>query len=111
MAKKKGINKNNVIRVVISIIYIALGIGSVFSALSALLALDLIGILTSAVGVIMFLAGLFGLLKVRTAICRTFGIIIFIAAGFTFVWSLIKGNFQIMPLVQALLAWLFIAVI
>lgn len=72
--------KSNSCRVVISLIYIIIGVDSlvpsVKSALGAALDLDLIGILSASAGILMLLAGLFGILDVKRGVCRTMGIVI-----------------------------------
>ena len=102
-------SKTNSCRVVISLIYIIIGIDSlvpsVRTALKSALDLDLIGIL-------MLLAGLFGILDVKRGVCKTMGIIIFVVSAFMFVWSLVKGQgYQRDGLIGAALAWLFIVCI
>jgi len=91
------------LRLIISILYLIWGVGSVFLALQALLALDIGGILAAASGVIMFVAGLLGLLKAKPAVCRICGLI-------TFVLALVSAilSFSIGSVVTAVLAWLFI---
>ena len=98
---------------VISLIYIIIGIDSlVRTALKSALDLDLIGILTASVGILMLLAGLFGILDVKRGVCKTMGIIIFVVSAFMFVWSLVKGQgYQRDGLIGAALAWLFIVCI
>ncbi|MDD6260762.1 MAG: hypothetical protein PUA74_06745 [Clostridiales bacterium] len=106
-------SKTNSCRIVISLIYIVMGIDSLIpsieSALRSALELDIIGILTASVGILMLLAGLFGILDVKRGVCRTMGIIIFAVSAFMFVWSLLKGQgYQRDGLIGAALAWLFI---
>lgn len=106
-------NKTNSCRIVISLIYIVMGIDSLIpsieAALRSALELDIIGILTASVGILMLLAGLFGILDVKRGVCRTMGIIIFAVSAFMFVWSLLKGQgYQRDGLIGAALAWLFI---
>ena len=93
-------------RVVISIIYIIWGITAPASVLKSLLELDLAGIVTAAVGVLMLLAGIYTLLAIKKAKVRTFGVIIFLAAVASVVLSLPEINF--VSIVTAVLAWLFI---
>ena len=106
-------SKTNSCRIVISLIYIVMGIDSLIpsieAALRSALELDIIGILTASVGILMLLAGLFGILDVKRGVCRTMGIIIFAVSAFMFVWSLLKGKgYQRDGLIGAALAWLFI---
>ncbi len=99
--------KKNVTRVIISIIFIAYGISSVFSAFEALLELDFAGILGCALGLLMFVTGLFGLVKTKIKVCRVLGVIICILSALEFALALVGGAFAVQPLVQALLAWLY----
>lgn len=98
----------NVVRVILSILYIIWGIAAPLSLIRAIIAFDLAAILGVAGGVLMLLAGVLGLLKVKVGLCRTFGVIIFLINGASFVLALLGGAFQLTPLVSALLAWLFI---
>ena len=98
--------KRGLIRVLISIVYIIWGIMAPFSALKALLALDLTGIVTAAVGVLMLIAGFYGLLDVRRAKIRTFGVIIFVVAVASIILALPTIN--VVSIVTAVLAWLYI---
>ncbi len=100
-------SKKNVTRVIISIIFIAYGISSVFAALDALLNLDFAGILGCALGVIMFVTGIFGLVKSQIKVCRVLGVIICILSALEFALALAGGAFVVQSLVQALLAWLY----
>ena len=96
-------------RVIISIIYIIWGIMAPISAFQALLALDLTGIVTAAVGVLMLIAGFFGLLGIKRAKVRTFGVVIFVVAVVSIVLALPAINF--ISIITAALAWLFIIAI
>ena len=93
-------------RVLISLLYIIWGIAAPVSALKALIALNVSGILTAAVGVLMLAAGIFGLLGIKKAKVRLFGVIIFIAAVISVVVSLPAIN--LVSIITAVLAWLFI---
>ena len=104
---KKG--TKNVLRVVISIVYIVWGLWSPISAFKAVLALDMGAIISAAVGVITLLAGIFGLLGAKKSMCRTMGVIIFIGAIVAIVFALPTINVN--AIVNAILAWLFIACI
>ncbi len=100
-------SKKNVTRVIISIIFIAYGISSVFSALDALLDLDFAGILGCALGVLMFVTGILGLIRSQIKVCRVLGVIICILSSLDFALALVGGAFVVQSLVQALLAWLY----
>ena len=102
---KKG--TKNILRVLISIVYIVWGIWSPFSALEAVIALDIGAIISAAVGILTLLAGIFGLVGVKKSKCRAFGIVIFVCAVLSTVFSLPAINVN--SIVNAILAWLFIA--
>lgn len=103
---KKSTKK--ILKVVISILYIIWGITAPLTAISAILAFDLSAIIGAAVGVLMLLAGIFGLLGIKSDKCKLFGAIIFIGAAVSFVLSLLGGGFAWSNIVSAILAWLFI---
>ncbi len=111
MATKKKKSSNNLTRVLISIIFIALGTSSVISAVQGLVTLNLnIGIAT-ALGILMFVTGIISFCKKMVA-CRVLGVIICILSVIMFVLSLPSatlGSLQApaLYLTQALLAWLF----
>ena len=100
-------NKKNVTRIIISIIFIAYGISSVFMAFDALLDLDLVGILSCTLGVLMFVTGIFGLVNAKIKVCRVLGVIICVLSALEFALALLGGAFVVQSLVQALLAWLY----
>lgn len=99
----------NILRVIISLVYIVWGIYSPISAIQAILALDLGAILSATVGVLTLLAGIFGLVGIKKSKCRVFGIVIFIFSAVAAVMALpaISTN----SIVNAILAWLFIVCI
>jgi hypothetical protein len=96
----------NVLRIVISIVYIIWGIYSPISAIKAILAFDIAAIISAAVGVLMLLAGIFGLFGLKKGKCRAFGVVIFIAAIVSVVVAL--PSISVNSIVTAILAWLFI---
>lgn len=99
----------NILRIIISIVYIAWGIWSPVSAIEAILALDPGAIISAAVGLLTLLAGIFGLFGAKKSKCRAFGIIIFVCAVASAVFSL--PVIAVNSIVNAILAWLFIACI
>ncbi len=101
---KKG--TKNILRVIISIVYIIWGIMSPLSVINAILALNVAAIVAAAVGVLTLLAGIFGLVGVKKSKCRVFGIIIFVCAVISAVFSL--PVISVNSIVNAILAWLFI---
>jgi len=96
----------NVLRIVISIVYIIWGIYSPVSAIEAILALNIPAMVSAAVGVLMLLAGIFGLFGLKKGKCRAFGIVIFIFAIVSVVLAL--PTISVNSIVTAVLAWLFI---
>jgi len=96
-------------RVIIGIIYIIWGIAAPVSALKALIALDLNGIITAAVGVLMLIAGIYGLLGIKKSKARSFGVVIFVFALISVALALPTINFT--SIITAVLAWLFIVAV
>ena len=101
---KKGTKR--FLRVIISIVYIIWGIFSPLSAIEAILALDGPAIISSCVGILMLLAGFFGLFGMKKVKCRVFGVIIFVFAIVSVVLAL--PAISVNSIVTAILAWLFI---
>jgi hypothetical protein len=101
---KKG--TKNVLRIVISIVYILWGIYSPISAIQAVLALNIPALISAGVGILMLLAGIFGLIGMKKIKCRIFGIIIFVFSLVAVITALptISAN----SIITALLSWLFI---
>ena len=102
MAKSK-----NATRVIISIIFIAYGVDGVVRALKKLLEFDLLGVVSCALGILMFITGIFGILKSQIKVCRALGVIVCILSAFNFILALAGGAFVTQMLVQALLAWIY----
>ncbi len=102
MAKKKDVTK-----IIISIIFIAYGISSAVYAIKALLDLDLVGIVGCALGLLMFITGIFGLFTNKVKVCRVLGVFVCILSVIDFALALAGGAFVVNSLVQALLAWLY----
>jgi len=96
----------SILRVIISLIYIVWGIYSPISVLNAIISLNVGAIVSAAVGLLTLLAGIFGLIGIKKAKCRVFGIIIFIFSIVAAVLALptIATN----SIINAILAWLFI---
>lgn len=97
----------NVWRVIISLLYIIWGIAAVTSAIEAVVTLNVPAIIDAATGVLMLLAGIFGLIGIKSAKCKLFGAIIFICAVASVVLSL-GGGIAWRSVISAVLAWLFI---
>ena len=96
----------NIFRVLISILYIIWGIAAPLTVLKALVELNVNAILSASVGVLMLLAGIFGLFGLKKGACRAFGIVIFVLAVVSIVTALPAIAAQ--SIVSAILAWLFI---
>ena len=93
----------SILRIVISIIYIAWGIFSPLSAIQAIIDLNLGAILSAGVGVLTLLAGIFGLIGIKKTKCRIFGIVIFVFSVVSAVVAI-----SVNSVITAVLAWLFI---
>ena len=104
MAKK---GKAQLTRILISLVFIAFGLDSVIRTLELLLEFDVSGILSCAVGVLMFVTGIMGLFKVKIDICRVFAVIVCILSAANFITALLQPSFQTQMLVQAILAWVY----
>ena len=103
-----AVNKNTKIRCVISLIYIFTGISSVYQALNALLSIDLVGIFTSALGVLMFVAGICGLFSVKPKACNMLGFSIMLLSGASLAYVIVMTKTLDFNLAnQFLLSWLF----
>ena len=102
---KKG--TKNVFRVIISIIYIIWGIWSPVSAFDAIVSLDVGAMISAGVGILTLLAGIFGLLGIKKIKCRIFGIVIFVLSVVAIVFAL--PAISVNSIINAILAWLFIA--
>lgn len=96
----------NILRVIISIIYIVWGFYAPLSALKAVIALDVGAIASAAVGVLMLFAGIFGLFGLKKTKCRVFGIIIFVCSLASVILAL--PSISASAIITAVLAWLFI---
>lgn len=119
MATKKKSSTNNLTRILISIIFLALGTSSVISAfqdlvtssLQDLLSLNLGISIATILGVLMFITGIISFCGKMVA-CRVLGVIICIFSVILFVLSLPSCTLSTLQapalyLTQALLAWLF----
>ena len=99
----------NILKIIISIIYIAWGILSPLSAIQAIIALDISAILSATVGVLTLLAGIFGLIGIKKTKCRIFGIVIFVFSVIAVVVAI--PDISVRGIITAVLAWLFIVCI
>ena len=111
MAQNTQKSSRNLTRILISIIFIALGTSSVISVLQDLVTLNLnIGI-AAALGILMFITGIVSLCGKMVA-CRILGVIICLLSAAMFILSLPSATLGTLQapalyLTQALLAWLF----
>ena len=94
-------------RIVVSILYIIWGIGAPLSAWHALLDLNAAAMLSAAAGIIMLLAGIFGLFGIKPIKRRIFGIIILVLALISVAASVGSSSLW-QPVVLAVLAFLYI---
>ncbi len=109
MAKKKMKNSTkNVLKIIISIIYIIWGIYAPIQAFGAIVTLDLPAMMSATVGVLTLLAGIFGLFGMKKKKCRIFGAVIFVFSLISVAVSLMSQSISITSIINALLAWLFI---
>ena len=102
MAKKK-----NLTRPLISLVFIAYGIDSVVRAFGFLLDFEIGGVLSCALGLLMFIMGVVGLCKVRANVCKVLAVIVCILSAASFIMGLLSLSFGTQMLVQALLAWVY----
>ncbi len=101
-------SKYKQIRGVISLIYILTGVSSVVQAFESLLALDLIGIFASALGVLVFVAGICGFFSVKPRACHLLGFTIMILSAASLIYAIVIGKtFDFTIANQFLLSWLF----
>ncbi len=103
-------------RVVISIVYIFMGVGTLLTALDVLKGLfhgvmpGTTSLLTAVVGVITLLAGIFGLFKLKRSASIWMGVLIFAVSVLNLVFAVLDLDFHTVgtALMQAAIAWLYI---
>lgn len=101
-------SKYKQIRTVISLIYILTGVSSVVQMWNSLLSLDLLGIFASALGVLMFVAGICGLFRVKPTALHWLGVAVMLLSLASLVYSvLVSHSFSFTIANQFLLSWLF----
>ena len=111
MASKKG----SVTRVLISIAFIALGLGFALDAVSNLLEMDFASVfaINSVLGVLMFVLGIMGISKASMKACRVIAVLVCILAIASFVLTVFSLDLkQILggittTFVWGLLAWIY----
>ncbi len=108
-------SSRNLLRIIVSVVFIALGLASaipgVIGILKALPAIHLYVILAVAFDVVMFLAGLLGLMKMKKSVCVVLSVILFVGFAVSAV-SAIFANAPILDvvfaIVKAVIAWFYI---
>ena len=101
-------SKYKQIRGVISLIYILTGVSSVVQAWHSLLDLDLLGVFASALGVLIFVAGICGFFSIKPSACHTLGWIIMFLSLASLVYAIVmQKTFDFNIANQFLLSWLF----
>lgn len=101
-------SKYKQIRGIISLIYILTGVSSVIQVFDSLLSLDLIGILASALGVLMFVAGIFGFFSVKPRVLHLLGFAVMLISAAALAYAVIVlRSFDFTVANQFLLSWLF----
>lgn len=104
-------SKSKLTRVIISIIFLALGASSVVASIQSALTLDTAGIVASALGVLMFITGIVSFCG-KIIACRVLGVLICVLSIVKLVMVFLASGVSnldalALPLTQALLAWLF----
>lgn len=101
--------KGSFTRVLISIIFIALGIGSVIPAFESLLEFDISGVVACSLGILMFVLGILGLFKGSIKVCRIIAVIVCVLSAASFIMTLVGGSLAgvTTTLVWAILAWVY----
>ena len=101
-------SKYKQIRGVISLIYILTGVSSVVQAWHSLLDLDLLGVFASALGILIFVAGICGFFSIKPTACHTLGWISMFLSLASLVYAIVVGKtFDFTIANQFLLSWLF----
>ena len=99
---------NNATRILISLIFLVTGAEAVWGLIQAFLnSFEIAVILGGASGILMFITGIFGLMKSKAKVCRVLGIIICILNAAVFIQGLLALNFATSALTTAILAWVY----
>jgi hypothetical protein len=105
----------NLLRVIVSLVFIALGLLSaipgVLGMVKALPAIHLYTVLAVAFDVVMFLAGMLGLMKMKKSVCVVLSIIIFVGFSVSAVSAILAnaGVFDVaFTIAKAIVAWFYI---
>ena len=112
--KNGGFPMKKIIHIIISVLYIIWGVGAPLTFIKNLANLDFSSILSLATimgvltGLVMFFAGIFGLLRIKPLKRRILGVVIFILAASSVITSLVGGQIAWQGILQAIMAWLYI---
>lgn len=109
----------NVTRVLISIAFIALGLGFAINAITSIIDGDFEAVLglNSVLGVLMFILGIMGIANKTPKACKLLAVIVCLLAIASFVLTVFTFNFNIIlggittTFVWALLAWIYFDVL
>ena len=108
----------NLMRVIVSLVFIGLGLLSaipgVIGILKALPAIHLYAVIAVAFDVVMFFAGLLGLMKMKKQVCIVLSIIIFVGFSVSAVSAILAnaGIFDVaFTIAKAVIAWFYIGCI
>ena len=95
-------------RILISLVFLVSGGEAVWRVLSQFVqSLELSAILAGAAGILMFLTGLFGLMRRKIIVCRILAVIVCILNAATFITGLLALSFNTSALTTAILAWVY----
>ena len=108
----------NLLRIIVSVVFIGLGLLSsipgVIGIVKALPAIHLYTVLAVAFDVVMFLAGLLGLMKMKKQVCIVLSIILFVGFAVSAVSAILAnaGIFDVaFTIAKAVIAWFYIGCI
>ncbi len=103
--------KSKLTRILISVAFIALGLDPVITAIKTLVGSGISSFMTvllgMALGILMFVTGVLGLLRTKVIVLRVLGVIICVLAGANFITGLFSSGFQTLMLVEAILGWVY----
>ena len=95
-------------RILISLVFLVSGSEAVYRVISQFVqSFELSAILAGAAGILMFLTGLFGLMKNKLTVCRILAVIVCILNAASFVTGLLALSFNTSALTTAILAWVY----
>ena len=108
----------NLLKIIVSLVFIFLGLASaipgVLGVLKALPSIQLYAVLAVAFDVIMFFAGLLGLMRMKKSVCIVLSVILFVGFAISAV-SAVFANAPILDvalaIVKAVVAWFYVGCI